>query len=162
MNEPKVMNTIRTALRSRHRGLQALILSLVMAMPFTVHGYVVDTLSYALEGAEKWVSEKGGYTLRADFWQGATASGKVHAIKHHLVKGNSYWFWCGTDAENTVMAIAIYDKKTKKAVHTDVKKGKHWIGARVKVPKSGTYLIAFKITTKDKSEADWAVAYAFK
>ena len=162
MRELGVINTVRTALRARHRRLQALIFSLALSMPFMAHGFVVDTLSYALEGAEKWVSDEGGYTLRADFWQGANASGKAHAIKHHLVKGNSYWFWVGTDAENTVMAIAIYDKKTKKAVHTDVKKGKHWIGARVDVPKSGTYLIAFKITTKDKSEADWAVAYAFK
>jgi hypothetical protein len=145
-----------------HKTLQAWVFGLVMALPFAAHGFVVDTLSYALEGAEKWVSEKGGYTLRADFWQGATQSGKVHAIKHHLVKGNSYWFWVGTDADDTVMAIAIYDKKTKKAIKTDVKKGKHWIGARIDVPKSGSYLIAFKITTKDKIEADWAVAYAFK
>ncbi len=140
-----------------------LVMAIVLgAWLMPAHAIVVDTLSFALEGAEKYVSKKGGYTLRQDFWQGSSPSGKGHAIKHHLLKGNSYWFWVGTDSDDAVMAIAIYDKKGKKTYQKEVKKGKHWIGARVEVPKSGTYLIAFKITTKDKSEAHWAVAYAFK
>ena len=140
-----------------------MVTTLILVFPLAqVQGFVVDALSFALEGAEKYVSKEGGYTLRKDFWQGVSASGEGHAIKHHLVKGNSYWFWVGTDSDDVTLAIAIYDKKGAKAFQTKVKKGKNWIGARVEVPKSGTYYIAFKITTKDKSEAHWAVAYAFK
>lgn len=124
--------------------------------------FVVDALSFALEGAEKHVSEKGGYTLRKDFWQGSSASGEGYAIKHHLVKGNSYWFWVGTESDDSTMAIAVYNKKGTKSFEGKVEKGSNWIGAQVSVPKSGTYYIAFKITTKDKQEAHWAVAYAFK
>ena len=131
-----------------------------------VRALVVDALSFALEGAEKHVSqdtkEAERYTLRKDFWQGVSASGEGHAIKHHLVKGNSYWFWVGTDSDDVTMAIAIYDKKGTTSYEAKVEKGANWIGARVAVPKSGTYYIAFKITTKDKKEAHWAVAYAFK
>ena len=126
------------------------------------HAFVVDALSFALEGAEKHVSKEGGYTLRKDFWQGSSASGEGHAIKHHLVKGNSYWFWVGTESDDTTMAIAVYNKKGTKSYEGKVEKGPNWIGAQVSVPKSGTYYIAFKITTKDKKEAHWAVAYAFK
>ena len=149
---------------TRRHGLCALLIgALAVLSPLGwVQGFVVDALSFALEGAEKHVSKKGGYTLRKDFWQGASASGEGHAIKHHLIKGNSYWFWVGTEADDVTMAIAIYDKKGTKSFETKIEKGKNWIGARVEVPKSGTYLIAFKITTKDKKEADWAVAYAFK
>lgn len=126
------------------------------------NAYVVDALSFALEGAEKHVSGDDAYTLRKDFWQGVSASGEGHAIKHHLVKGNAYWFWVGTDSDDTTMAIAVYDKKGTKAYQGKVEKGDNWIGCSVEVPKSGTYYIAFKITTKGKEEAHWAVAYAFK
>lgn len=143
--------------------------AILVALTWAAQAFVVDALSYALEGAEKYVSKKGGYNLRKDFWQGASPSGEAQAVKHQLTAGNSYWFWVGTDSDDVTMAVAIYDKKKRTAPKKDgkpyvkeVKKGKRWIGARVEVPKSGTYLIAFKITTKDKSEAHWAVAYAYK
>lgn len=141
--------------------LLALFVTLAVSLP-VLQAFVVDALSFALEGAEPHVSEEGGYTLRKDFWQGVSPSGQGHAIKHHLVKGNSYWFWVGTDSDKVKMAIAIYDKKGTKAFQSEVKKGKNWIGARIEPPRSGTYYIAFKITTEDQSEAHWAVAYGFK
>lgn len=153
----QLSRTLATALT-----LLGLALGWMGPTPHTAHAFVVDALSFALEGAEKPVSKEGGYTLRKDFWQGVSNSGEGHAIKHHLVKGNSYWFWVGTDSSDVTLAIAIYDKKGKKALQSKVLKGKQWIGARIEPPKSGTYYIAFKITTKDGNEAHWAVAYAFK
>ncbi|MFT4637077.1 MAG: hypothetical protein ACI8T1_000385 [Verrucomicrobiales bacterium] len=150
---------------TRRSAFHALLLGATIALsPWgnVVHAFVVDALSFALEGAEKHVSKGGGYTMRKDFWQGAVESGEGHAIKHHLIKGNSYWFWVGTESDDVTMAIAIYDKKGTKNFETKVERGKNWIGARVEAPKSGTYLIAFKITTKDGKESHWAVAYAFK
>jgi hypothetical protein len=129
---------------------------------YSAFAFVVDPLSFALEGAAKVVSNEGGYTLRKDFWQGMSPSGQGHAVKHHLLKGNSYWFWVGTDSDDTTLAIAIYDKRGKVAMQSKVSKGKNWIGARIEPPKSGTYFIAFKITTKDGEESHWAVAYAFR
>lgn len=152
----------RRRLRAALAGAFALAL---LALPASA--FVHDALSFALEGAEAHVSEEakdtdeGGYTLRKDFWQGVTPSGEGHAIKHQLIKGNSYWFWVGTDAEDVTMAIAIYDKEGN-AHQVKVKRGKQWIGARIDVPKTGTYYVAFKITTKGNEEAHWAVAYAFK
>lgn len=127
--------------------------------------FVHDALSCALEGAEKHVMEgekKGdGYTLRKDFWQGDAPSGKGQGIKHQLQKGNSYWFWVGSDAEVKEMKITIYDKKGVKQ-NIQIEKGANWIGAKIDVAKSDTYVIAFEIVTKDGGKADWAVAYAYK
>lgn len=145
---------------SRYRLSAFLFTSILMFSQ--AQAFVVDALSFALEGAEKHVSEEGGYTLRKDFWQGSSESGEGQAIKHHLVKGNSYWFWVGTESDDTTMAIAVYDKKGTKSYEGKIEKGPNWIGTQVEVPKSGTYYIAFKITTKNKEEAHWAVAYAFK
>ena len=154
---------------SKERGAWLAVGLVFVGMTWVAHAFVVDALSYALEGAEKYVSKKGGYTLRKDFWQGNAPSGEAQAVKHQLIAGNSYWFWIGTDADDVALAVAVYDKKGKTTPKTDgepylqeVKKGKRWIGARVEVSKTGTYLIAFKITTKDQSEAPWAVAYAYK
>ncbi len=150
---------------TRHSLIKATLAAslILLTSVLSVRALVVDALSFALEGAEKIVSDEGGFSLRKDFWQGVSDSGEGHAIKHHLIAGNAYWFWVGTDSDDVTMAIAIYDKKGR-LVSDDkkVKRGKNWIGIPVEVPKSGTYYIAFKITTKDQTEAHWAVAYAFK
>ncbi len=138
------------------------ILGICVSIALAGQSIVVDPLSFALEGAADETKPEGDYTLRKDFWQGVSPSGEGYAVKHHLIEGNSYWFWVGTDAEEVKLAIAIYDKRGKVAFQSKVVRGKKWIGARVEPPKSGTYFIAFKITTKDGSEAHWAVAYAFK
>ncbi len=55
---------------SRYRLSAFLFTSILMFSQ--AQAFVVDALSFALEGAEKHVSEEGGYTLRKDFWQGSS------------------------------------------------------------------------------------------
>jgi hypothetical protein len=121
---------------------------------------VNDALSFAYEGAQEAV-EKENYIVRRETWTGTSNSDKPNAIRHHLTKGNSYWFWLGTDHDKAELVIRIYDSEGR-AVETQTRSGKHWAAARIEVARTGTYVIAFRIRTRDGSEADWGLAYGYK
>lgn len=129
-------------------------------MPDMANAYVNDALSFAYEAAQPYV-EKKGYTVRKENWLGTAKSSKAIAVRHHLTKGNSYWFWLGVDADKAKLVMRIYDKKGK-ALEAETKGGKNWAGARIEVPKTGTYVIAFRIKAAGQSSVDWALAYGYK
>ncbi|MEM7386838.1 MAG: hypothetical protein AAF514_18015, partial [Verrucomicrobiota bacterium] len=73
---------------------------------------VDDALGHALDAAEAF-AEDGDYKVRKDYWEGRVDSKKRSAVKHQLIKGNSYWFWLGTESENATLAVRVLDKKGK-------------------------------------------------
>ncbi|HUF61146.1 MAG TPA: hypothetical protein VMN36_03655 [Verrucomicrobiales bacterium] len=151
-------------LRLRRAGARfrpaALALLACLAAPAPLKAYVNDALSFAYEAAQNAV-EKDGYVVRRETWTGTAASDKPNAIRHHLTKGNSYWFWLGTDHENAELIIRIYDSNGR-AVETQTRRFKNAVAARIEVPRTGAYVIAFRIRTRDGSEADWGLAYGYK
>ena len=68
-----------------------------------------DALSFALEAADPYVKE--GFTVREDYWGGDLGVKQTKAIVHQLFKGNTYWFWMGTDAKTAKISVHIYDSE---------------------------------------------------
>ena len=149
-----------TVLR-RGRNWFATMIAAVVMSPLLSSAIVDDALSFAYEAAEPFI-EKLGYFIRQDSWKGKVNLKKAQAVKHHLTKGNAYWFFLGTDQENSRMAMRVYDKKGK-AHEVETKRGKHWIAVKVVPPKTGTYVIAFRVVPpKGVSKASWAMVYGYK
>ncbi len=138
----------------------ALALLACLVAPAPLAAFVNDALSFAYEAAQQAV-EKDGYVVRRETWTGTAASDKPNAVRHHLTKGNAYWFWLATDHENAELIIRIYDSEGR-AVETQTRRAKNSVAARIEVPRTGTYVIAFRIRTRDGSEADWGLAYGYK
>ncbi len=60
---------------------------------------VDDAQSFALQAAEPYVKE--GFQVREDYWGGDLAAGEKKAVRQQLFKGNEYWFWLGTEIEDS-------------------------------------------------------------
>ena len=119
-----------------------------------------DAYSTALEAAIETV--KQGFKLRQEYWKGTVASGGQKVVKHQVFKGSDVWFWLWTDTESGVkFEIEAYDAKGVK-ITVEKKSGKGWTAVHLKPEKTGTVMIAFKITGKDKEEIPWALVYGWK
>src|SRR4029077_18569162 len=99
-------------------------------------GTIDDALSFALEAADPYVKE--GFTVREDYWGGDLAVKTQKAIVHQLFKGNEYWFWMGTDAENAKITVHVYDSEGNLAEVQAWQKGK-FAAARVVPKTTGSY-----------------------
>lgn len=120
---------------------------------------VDDAHSAALEAAVDAVKE--GFKIRQEYWNGNTVSGGQKMVKHQLFKGSTVWFWLGTSTENVKMEVEIYDSKGVK-IASEKKSGKDFAALKLTPPKTGTYLIVFKLTGVPKEEIDWALVYGWK
>lgn len=120
---------------------------------------VDDAHSAALEAAMDAV--KQGFKIRQEYWNGTVVSGEQKMVKHQLFKGSEVWFWLGTSTENVKMEIEIYDAKGVKVASLK-KNGRDFAAMKLTPPKTGTYLIVFKMTGQPKEEIDWALVYGWK
>ena len=76
--------------------------------------------------------------------------------------GERWTVWLGTDSESGVaFEIEAYDAKGVK-ITLDKKAGKGWTSVHFKPEKTGTCLVTFKITGKDKEVIPWALVYGWK
>lgn len=139
--------------------LLPVILTLALAAA-PARAVIDDAYSTALEAAIETV--KQGFKLRQEYWKGTVTSGGQKVVKHQVFKGSDVWFWLGTDTESGVkFEIEAYDAKGVK-ITVEKKSGKGWTAVHLKPEKTGTVMIAFKITGKDKEEIPWALVYGWK
>ena len=133
-----------------------------LALAFTIPpamAVVDDAHSAALEAAMDAV--KQGFKIRQEYWNGTLVSGEQKMVKHQMFKGSEVWFWLGTSTENVKMEIEIYDAKGVK-IASEKKTAKHFAAIKLTPPKTGTYLVVFKMTGQPKEEIDWALVYGWK
>lgn len=144
------------------RRLSPLALTLALslsALSTPARASVDDSHSAALEAALPAV--KQGFKIRQEYWKGKLNSGEQKAVKQQLFKGNEYWFFLGTDAEGATLKVDIYDSKGAK-VTVETKTGENSAAVRVVAPATGTYVVVFSLSTKDKEEIPWALAYGYR
>ncbi len=122
-------------------------------------GTIDDALSFALEAADPYVKE--GFTVREDYWGGDLPVKQQKAIVHQLFKGNEYWFWMGTDAENAKISVHIYDSEGNLAEAKAWQKGK-FAAARVVPKTTGSYYLIVEIEKSDQERTHWALAYGYR
>ena len=121
--------------------------------------YVDDAHSRAMEAATP--QAKQGFLVRQEYWAGTLATKQPSVVKHQLFKGNTYWFWLGSDEDSAQVTVHIYDPKGNLADAEAWQKGNK---AAVKVvPKvTGTYYISFSIDHSKAKKNRWALAYGYK
>jgi len=136
--------------------LMALLLAFAAPVAFAM---VDDAHSTALETAIEEV--KKGFKIRQEYWKGKITSGEQKMVKHQLFKGGEVWFWLASSTEKVKMEIEIYDAKGVK-IPSEKKVAKGCTGIKLTVPKTGTFLVVFKMTGKEKEEIDWALVYGWK
>jgi hypothetical protein len=147
-------------LLSRSLLVRVTVLALLVAHSSPPAFAVVDDAhSTALEAAMDEV--KKGFKIRQEYWKGTLVSGGQKMVKHQLFKGGEVWFWLGTSTENVKIELEIYDVKGVK-VASEKKMHKDCAAIKLTAPKTGTYLIVFKMTGKEKEEIDWALVYGWK
>lgn len=140
--------------------LRSVLLALTLAFTTPPALAVVDDAhSAALEAAMDAV--KKGFKIRQEYWKGTLISGEQKMVKHQLFKGGEVWFWLGTSTEDVKLEIEIYDAKGVK-IASEKKNTKDCAALKLTAPKTGTYLVVFKITGKPKEEIDWALVYGWK
>jgi hypothetical protein len=123
------------------------------------HATVDDAHSAALEAAQSAVED--GFKIRQEYWKGKVTSGQQKMVKHQLFKDSAVWFWLGSADEGHKLEIEIYDAKGVK-VASEKKSGKDFAALKLTPPKTGTYLIVFKITGRPDEQLDWALVYGWK
>jgi len=136
-----------------------LLASLTIFATSAVHAYVDDAHSRAMEAATP--QAKQGFLVRQEYWAGTLATKQPSVVKHQLFKGNTYWFWLGSDEDSAQVTVHIYDPKGNLA---DVEAWQKGNKAAVKVvPKvTGTYYISFSIDQSKAKKNRWALAYGYK
>lgn len=139
---------------------KSILVCLFLALlPSAGHCTLDDALSFALEAANPYVKE--GFTVREDYWGGDLPVAQPKAIVHQLFKGNEYWFWLGTDAENAKISVHIYDSEGNLAEVESWQK-RHFSAARIVPKKTGSYYIIISIDKSDRERTHWALAYGFR
>jgi hypothetical protein len=139
------------------RLLSAILALLVL--PLAVRATVDDALSFAYEGATPYVKE--GYTFREDAWGGDLGVGDQKAVTAQLFKGNEYWFCLGTDADNAIVTVHVYDSKGKLAETENWQKGR-FAGAMVKPKQTGTYYAIVEVKKSPQERTPWALVYGYR
>ena len=136
-----------------------LLLTLAFAAP-SARAVVDDAYSTALEAAIDTV--KSGFKLRQEYWKGTVTSGTQKIVKHQVFKGSDVWFWLGTSSESDLkLEIEAFDAKGNK-ITLERKSGAGWAAVHLKPEKTGSCVVTFKITGKDKEEIPWALVYCWK
>ena len=140
----------------RNIALAFLIMGLMQAGS---RATIDDALSFSLEAATPYV--KAGFTVREDYWGGDLGVKQQKAIVHQLFKGNQYWFWMGTDAENAKISVHVYDSDGNLAEAESWQK-QHFAAARVDPKRTGSYYLIVEIEKSDQERTHWALAYGFR
>ena len=135
-----------------------LIIVAVIAVPLAF-AFVDDAHSFAMEAAVPAVKE--GYLVRQEYWAGSLAVRQPSVVKHQLFKGNSYWFWLGSDEDSAQVTVHVYDPDGKLADTDAWQRGKT-AAVKISPKKTGTYFIVFSIEQSKAKKNRWALAYGFK
>lgn len=135
-----------------------LILAAAVAIPFA-WAYVDDAHSRAMEAAAAAV--KDGYLVRQEYWAGSLTVRQPSVVKHQLFKGNSYWFWIGSDEDSAQVTIHIYDPSGKLVDSESWQRG-NMAAAKVVPKQTGVYLIVFSVEQSKAKKNRWALAYGYK
>ena len=136
-----------------------LMFTLACAAP-CARAVVDDAYSTALEAAIETV--KKGFKLRQEYWKGTVTSGTRKIVRHQVFKGSEVWFWLGTSSESEMkLEIEAFDAKGNK-ITIEKKSGEGWAAVRLKPEKTGTCVVTFTVTGKEKEEIPWALVYAWK
>ena len=120
---------------------------------------VDDALSFALEAADPYVKE--GFTVREDYWGGDLPVKQTKAIVHQLFKGNTYWFWMGTEEKAAKISVHIYDSDGNIA-EVEAWQKPHFAAARVVPKKTGSYYLIVEIEKSPLERTSWSLAYGFR
>ena len=120
---------------------------------------VDDALSFALEAADPYVKE--GFTVREDYWGGDLPVKQTKAIVHQLFKGNTYWFWMGTEEKAAKISVHIYDSEGNIA-EVEAWQKPHFAAARVVPKKTGSYYLIVEIEKSPLERTSWSLAYWFR
>ena len=123
------------------------------------HATIDDALSFALEAADPYVKE--GFTVREDYWGGDLGVKQTKAIVHQLFKGNTYWFWMGTDTKTAKITVHIYDAEGNLA-EVEAWQKPHFAAARVEPKKTGTYYLIVEVEKSPAERTPWSLAYGFR
>jgi hypothetical protein len=124
-----------------------------------VWAYVDDAHSRAMEAAAPYV--KQGFLVRQEYWAGSLGVRQPSVVKHQLFKGNTYWFWLGSDEDSAEVTVHVYDPSGKLADAEAWQQGNK-AGAKVVPKKTGTYLIVFSVEQSRARKNRWALAYGYK
>ena len=135
-----------------------LILAAALALP-AAFAYVDDAHSRAMEAAVAAV--KDGYLVRQEYWAGSLTTKQPSVVKHQLFKGNSYWFWLGSDEDSAQVTVHVYDPGGKLVDADSWQKG-NTAAVKIVPKKTGTYLIVFSIEQSSAKKNRWALAYGYK
>ncbi len=135
-----------------------LILAAALAIP-AAFAYVDDAHSRAMEAAVAAVKE--GYLVRQEYWAGALATKQPSVVKHQLFKGNSYWFWLGSDEDSAQVTVHVYDPNGKLVDAESWQRG-NTAAAKVVPKQTGTYFIVFSVEQSKAKKNRWALAYGYK
>lgn len=135
-----------------------LILLTAVALPVAL-AYVDDAHSRAMEAATAYV--KQGYLVRQEYWAGSLPARQPSVVKHQLYKGNSYWFWLGSDEDSAQVTVHVYDSGGKLVDAESWQRG-NMAAVKVVPKKTDTYLIVFSIEQSRARKNRWALAYGYK
>lgn len=135
-----------------------LVLVAIVVAPL-VWAYVDDAHSRAMEAAAPYVKE--GFLVRQEYWAGSLATRQPSVVKHQLFKGNTYWFWLGSDEDSAQVTVHVYDPSGKIADAEAWQEGNK-AAVRVVPKKTGTYLVVFSIEQSRARKNRWALAYGYK
>lgn len=141
------------------KRLTPLLLAVAIALAPTAFAWVDDSHSRAMEIATPYV--KQGFLVREEFWSGSLPMQQPSIVRHQLFKGNTYWFWLGSEEDKAKVTLHVYDPNGKLCDAEAWQKGPR---AAVKVtPKSsGAYSFVFSIEESPTKKTRWSLAYGYK
>lgn len=134
--------------------------TLVVALGLTVAvARVNDALSFAHEAADPYAQK--GFTVREDAWGGDLGVKDQQAVTAQLFKGNTYWFWLGTDTPGAVITVHLYDSNGKLVESEYWQKGR-FAAAKVTPTKTGTFYAIVTVEKSSRERSNWALVYGYK
>ena len=136
-----------------------LFLVSIACSPIPARATIDDALTFALEAADPYVKE--GFTVREDYWGGDLPVKQAKAIVHQLFKGNTYWFWMGTDKDGAKITVHVYDSDGRLA-EAEAWQKPHKAGAMVVPKKTGTYYLIVEVEKSPEERTYWSLAYGFR
>jgi len=136
-----------------------LLLVSLACSPYPARATIDDALTFALEAADPYVKE--GFTVREDYWGGDLPVKQAKAIVHQLFKGNTYWFWMGTDKDGAKITVHVYDSDGRLA-ESEAWQKPHKAAAMVVPKKTGTYYLIVEVEKSPEERTYWSLAYGFR
>jgi len=114
------------------------VLAALLVLGGTVHAFVNEAISLALEAAVPYIEQ--GFEVREDNWSGEVEPGKPLLVRHQLFRGNEYWFWAATSWPGATIKVDIFDNDGNSVGLESFSKDS-FAGVRALPQKTATYFI---------------------